>query len=189
MRGGVLVLKDFGAVAGPEKVRTTCTFPPGSGDELTLWSVLAASAGPATSRSSIASHGIHPRPGRPGSPLARSMESAGLIIMNVTPGESLFFAKCDAGVALHPTARTIRNQFHQIDFIGGHLGDVAIVLAHVFADANLVDHALRVLDQCLHAALAPDGPDHLQAVERERFQRLARADRKSVVKGRGGGGG
>ena len=71
MRGGVLVLNACGVAAGPEKVRVTWTLPPGSGVALTFCKVLAAMAGPATSRNDIASNAIHPRTDRMWPPLER----------------------------------------------------------------------------------------------------------------------
>jgi hypothetical protein len=94
--------------------------------------------------------------------------------MNVTPDESPFFAQSDGRVAFHPAARTVRHQFHQIDLARRHLGDVAIVLAHVVAHADLVDHTLRILDEPLDVALCTDRAHHLQTVQRKGFERFTR---------------
>src|SRR6185312_547241 len=55
---------------------------------------------------------------------------------------------------------------------------------HVVADVGLMDYALRILDQRFDTAFCTDRADHLQTVEREGFQRLARTVLVGVRAGR-----
>src|SRR5690348_3434044 len=84
-----------------------------------------------------------------------------------------FVAERNARVAFHPAAGAVGYQFGQFNVVFRDAGDMAVVLAEVIADVDRMDHALRILDQRFRPALAAERAYHLQAVQREGFQRLA----------------
>src|SRR5690625_683919 len=168
MRGGLVVVKIFGCgTAPPAKVNDNSTRPPGKARWSTCWSVVAAGAEPANVMASSAIK-AHAKP--------RQSRWRVLVIMVITPhGSSLRMrAERDARLAFHPAAVAVGNQFDEVDAIGVNSGDAAIVLPHVLIDVDAVDLLARVLDQRDHAALGTERADHVQAVQRERFQRLRR---------------
>src|ERR1700733_15214573 len=84
----------------------------------------------------------------------------------------LFRVGRDAGRTFHPAAITIGYQLDQVNMVITNAGDVPIVLAHVFATVDTVDHTARVLDQHFQASTGTDRTDHLPAAQRKPFQRL-----------------